>query len=525
MLSILKRSRRFEFIKEYRYFFLLCIVVIGVLLRFYQVSTYPPGLYIDEVSIAYNAHTILEKGVDEHGQSLPLFFKAFGEYKLPVYIYLTSVSEFLWGKNEFAVRFPSALFGSLTVVALFFVVDRLLLFQKKTLQKNKYLQFLPLLSAGVLAITPWHIHFSRAGFEANVALFFYVLALFFSILYFQKKQLVLMLASTFLFVITLYTYSAYRIFAPLSIFALFGIAGLMFHKWRHILIAIIFSFVISLPMILFSTSEAGLARFAQTSAFSEYQNLSLTQKIVTYPLIILKDYLYHFSFDFLFVHGDYMGRHQLPGFGVLYFWQLPLLVIGIVGMLKKQHKILAYLAFSLLLIAPLAAAVALPSPHTLRALLMVIPISIFTGYAFVLFLNSRIYLKKILLLFLILFIFIESAVYLHFYYEHYPRTNAPDWGGAFKEVVKVTSEKNELYDKIVVDKKLSFAPIYFHYYNDSLSPMFVDEDWQIPSEWKGKKILYIRPFGIHMDEKLIQNIYLPYSNNNDVFAQFWELNP
>ncbi|MBV8301108.1 MAG: hypothetical protein JOY68_04205, partial [Candidatus Dormibacteraeota bacterium] len=50
-------------------------------------DTAPPGMYIDEASIGYNAWAIAHYGVDEHGFTMPLYFQAFGEYKNPVYVY------------------------------------------------------------------------------------------------------------------------------------------------------------------------------------------------------------------------------------------------------------------------------------------------------------------------------------------------------------------------------------------------------------------------------------------------------
>src|SRR3981081_2715222 len=47
----------------------------------------PPGMYVDEASIGYNAWAIAYHGVDEHGVHLPLYFQAFCEYKNPLYIY------------------------------------------------------------------------------------------------------------------------------------------------------------------------------------------------------------------------------------------------------------------------------------------------------------------------------------------------------------------------------------------------------------------------------------------------------
>jgi len=99
---------------------LAVIILIGAFLRFYHIDKSPPGLYIDEASIGYNAYTILTSGKDEYGETFPLFFRSFGDYKPPVYIYMTAGSMALFGKNEFAVRFPSALLGSATIVVFYF---------------------------------------------------------------------------------------------------------------------------------------------------------------------------------------------------------------------------------------------------------------------------------------------------------------------------------------------------------------------------------------------------------------------
>src|SRR3989344_6701054 len=94
---------------------LTLIIVLAAILRFWHVTQTPPALYWDEVSLGYNAYSILKTARDEHGKFLPLTnFGAFGDYKPPAYIYATVPSIAVFGLNEFAVRFPSALFGTLT---------------------------------------------------------------------------------------------------------------------------------------------------------------------------------------------------------------------------------------------------------------------------------------------------------------------------------------------------------------------------------------------------------------------------
>src|SRR3989344_7497886 len=125
---------------------LIPILLLSAFLRFYQLGSVPSGFINDEAAFGFNAYSLLKTGRDEFGQVWPVIFHSFGEGKLPVYIYLTMPSVAIFGLNEFAVRLPSAIFGVLTV----WVVSRW-----------------SLLAALVLATMPWHIHFSRAAFEAN----------------------------------------------------------------------------------------------------------------------------------------------------------------------------------------------------------------------------------------------------------------------------------------------------------------------------------------------------------------------
>ena len=104
---------------------LLVIVLLGAFLRLCMLDRVPPGFNQDEASIGYNAYSILKTGKDEYGKVMPIYFKAFGDQKLPVYIYATAASEAVLGVNEFAVRFPSAFFGILCLPLLYLLVEKL----------------------------------------------------------------------------------------------------------------------------------------------------------------------------------------------------------------------------------------------------------------------------------------------------------------------------------------------------------------------------------------------------------------
>lgn len=78
----------------------------------------PPGFFTDEASIAFNALQIARTGADEHGIRHPLFFKAFGEYKNPTFIYVLAGAFQLFPPSDLVARRVAALFGWLACVTI-----------------------------------------------------------------------------------------------------------------------------------------------------------------------------------------------------------------------------------------------------------------------------------------------------------------------------------------------------------------------------------------------------------------------
>src|SRR5688572_3781308 len=156
--------------KNFFFFSFCCIIILAIFLRFYQLGSNPPSLDWDEASIGYNAYSILKTGADEYGNAFPLSFRSFDDYKPPVYFYLTVPSIAVFGLTEFAVRFPAAVIGVVAVIALyFFVLEVLQRFDKPKRQG------IALTAAFFLAISPWHLQFSRAAFEGNLGMAFLIL--------------------------------------------------------------------------------------------------------------------------------------------------------------------------------------------------------------------------------------------------------------------------------------------------------------------------------------------------------------
>src|SRR4030043_677035 len=143
---------------------IIAVLLLSALLRFYRLDSYP-ALNADEAAIGYNAYSLIETGKDEHGNSWPIHFQSFNDYKPGLYFYIVLPFVKFFGLSEMSVRIPSAFIGVLTVYLIYLLTNELF-------KDKKYVLWnLPIgiVSSFLLAISPWHIHFSRGGWEVNAA--------------------------------------------------------------------------------------------------------------------------------------------------------------------------------------------------------------------------------------------------------------------------------------------------------------------------------------------------------------------
>ena len=134
---------------------LICVgVAMAIALYVAGVPGNPPGFFVDESSIAYNAHTISQHGVDEHGESWPLYFRAFGEHKNPIFIYLLASLFWVFGPSQFLARLLSALLVLAAALLLGVLAGRAI---------RKY--SIGVIVAASACLTPWLFEPSRLVFE------------------------------------------------------------------------------------------------------------------------------------------------------------------------------------------------------------------------------------------------------------------------------------------------------------------------------------------------------------------------
>ena len=409
---------------------IILVILIAAILRFWQLTAVPPALDWDEVSNAYNGYSILKTGRDEFGQSFPILFRAYDGYVPPVLIYLNSIAISLLGLNEFAARAPNAILGTLTVLGIYLLVKEL-----------TRLKSVALLAALFLAISPWHILYSRINTFALTPVFFVVFGTYFFLAPLEKKRGLVL--AVILFVLAVFSYFSAYIFVPLFVLMVvliyrkrFGVKGSL------LILAPVFlsSFLILFVLMggqnrirgISIFSDADVIKIAAEEARDEGAlGLLLHNRRFVYTQEILKGYLINFRGDFLFGKGDAVERMVVagPGFGLLLFWFLPFLLFGLFQIIN--HKPTGWQIYlSWLFLAPIAAATSLPQPVSTRTTLMIVPLVVLIAYGFYSFRESRKNFSKILVILMAANLFL----FLHQYFVHFPIEKSDKWFYGYRQL-------------------------------------------------------------------------------------------
>ena len=210
---------------------LLLIVAAGFALRLAAINLIPPSLNWDEVSLGYNAYSLLKTGRDEWGTVLPTIFRAYGDYKLPIYIYLATLSPFF-------VRLPSIIFGTLLIVIAYLLGRRM------------SSPFVGLTAALLVAISPWTWWISRIALEANVGALLIAIGVY--CLLSRKLSLGILFLG-----LSVWAYNSARVFSPLFLifFLIINRRRIRLSTMNYLLITILFT-----PMFLQLLMPSGQAR-------------------------------------------------------------------------------------------------------------------------------------------------------------------------------------------------------------------------------------------------------------------------
>jgi hypothetical protein len=367
-----------------------------------------------------------------------------------------------------------------------------------------------------LAVSFWHINFSRIGFRAIMAPFFIVWGLYFFFKFYKDtgspaSQIISAAVGGLLFGLGFHSYIAYRA-APLLLLPLF-ISG--WNKERRetcfpclALIFVLFAAIAAMPLALYFL-ENPADFFGRTSEISIFNSPSPVNALAVNAAKTI---------GMFWFYGDANWRHNISGspelniaVGIFFF-------IGIILALKNLFT--KFNGFFLLFwLAVMLAPVAISSeglPHALRAIITIPPIMILSAYAlnwvieklaswihhkrkqFPDYERQLIRIRREIILFIAL-LFLAIAVdtydkyFNHWAYEPetYAAFNARDW-----EMVKYLNKVSPDVEKyiVVTDKILDQRVITI----SSQSVMF-GTDTFLPERRLEKKFHYVSPDGLERE--------------------------
>ena len=189
--------------KQKIYLVFVLIIILAIFFRFWQINKAPLGLYPDEAINANDAITSPGKVFyPENNGREGLFINL-------VYLFFS-----LFGISITTLRIVPAIFGSLTVLGTFLLTKELFFNHQKR-------DLIALLSSFFLAVSFWHINFSRIAFRAVLLPFCLVFTFYFLLrakrVFNQNKKTGLLFASIggMFYGLGFYTYIPVRL-SPLS---------------------------------------------------------------------------------------------------------------------------------------------------------------------------------------------------------------------------------------------------------------------------------------------------------------------
>ena len=505
----------------------VAILLLAAVLRIWGLDQVPPGLFCDEAGNGYNAYSLLKSGRDEEGKFLPLYVWSFGvSYKNPIFIYSAIPIVAVLGLSEFSIRLCAALWGILGVAAVLWL--GVLMLNRRG----------GLWSAAFLAVSPWHVHFSRIAFELIAFLPFFAAGLG-SFLKATRGDGRWLIPSAVLFALSLYTYAPAKMFVPLFILiatlvyfrAVMGIA-------RWVLPGVAAALLTGLPLAIFDWQHS--ERTGQY--FRETTILDTALPFMENAQRVAARWATFFSRDFLFLYGDPHIRHSVPDIGQLYYAMAPLLLLGMVWALRRrcpQGKVI----LAWLVLFPLPPSFMNEVPSASRGFIGVAAFSLLAAAGAVAFrewMHSRNRLVGIVrdglmsLFFAVLLC--EVGRYGYRYLTSYPVQAADDFQYGYGPAIARMEEERDAYDTLMITtsqgNQAQIFPLFYNSYEperwlERFHPGYVITD---PAEFgrydpKEKRVLAAlreKDLGFFDEVRIVDRILHPTGKVSFVIAEIVE---
>jgi 4-amino-4-deoxy-L-arabinose transferase-like glycosyltransferase len=385
----------------------LAFVVAGVVLsalHLVGLGSAPPGLYNDEASIGYNAWAIAHHGVDEHGEAWPLFFRAFGEYKGPVYIYSLAPLTRILPLSSVLVRLPAALSGLAICLLATLTAWRI--------SRSRLVTMLTLLTAG---LEPWLFVESRTAFEPILLVLLLVAALW-CLVRAESDGPWWFVGCGAALGIGVFAYTPARLYSGLAAAAIALSWSLTKDRrlaWLPMLPPLAAAYA---ALIAWGAAHPGALTGRYDVIGVAYDHPS----IGTLLSRIAGNYVDYLGVPFLFTHGDANLRHNTGFGGMLFIVTAPAIITGLVVCAARWRDSIARVLLIGIMLAPLPAALTMEgTPHSLRAAIMLPFILLLATYGWATLL-PMLATRRLLGMALVAAATVETGGYLYDLYAQWP---------------------------------------------------------------------------------------------------------
>lgn len=444
-----------------KYSYLVIVLLLASFLRFYRLESVPVSLFGDEMDVGYQAYSILKTGNDYYGNPIPLHFHSLAEWRTPLYLYSAVPTVALFGISPLGVRLPAAIFGVLSILAFYFLLKTIRESHLK-LESSK----LEVVGAFLLAISPWHIQYSRAAFEVTELLFFLILGIYFFLKGTRDGKYLWL--STFCLALTPWIYSTAKMFVPfLLVFLTISFRReLIKVSKKHLLLALVALLVVGLPIAASTVFGGGSQRFGYISVFTDptteheigvardvdnWGNSAASRafhnKFMVWAETIGNNLLQSYSTDFLFIRGDINLRHSIEGVGMFYKVEIVTLLLGVIYVFgtKFDKRIKYLLAFWLIAGIVPSAITREGGSHATRLIVVLPPLVALVTFGVVALAKNK---ALIALYGAALFGFF--VIYQHNFWVHNPKYSERWWHYGWQESVDSIKAVEGGFEKIVI---------------------------------------------------------------------------
>jgi hypothetical protein len=470
-------------------FLFILIMLVGIFVRIYQFGIIPNGLFRDEISSGYDAFSISNYGIDQNGNKFPIMLVSFGNGDDALYSYLSMPFIALLGLNPVSIRLVNLLMGIFSLVILF-------LFTRKY-----YGDLFALIALFILATNPWHIMISRWGLNVNIFPAFILLGTYLASFLFEKEWF--FIPSAIIFGLSFYIYETSYLVIPVFMLMLSILIIRQGKTHKRILTGgLLILFLFGIPLALCVAINIFRLDPIQTPWFSIPRTTGAPQMTIVTSLFsnenIANTFIRHVNgFIRVFILQNGSIENAIPGFGTIYYFSLPLVLLGfgitVNDQIKSRNKeidtlILFWFIASVLLVFVMDIEIN-------RINIIYLPLVYFIAKAiFYIYKQSRLLFQIVALVFIFWFMLFSNT-----YFTKYPSEVGPAFSESLDQAINYASANTK--GNIYISKNIHLAYIYVLFHQKINPNEFIST---VKYEFPSRSIRYNASFGRYISMDTIQ---------------------